>query len=63
MQIIAHVSGQPFTLNLDKYRIMKQRNWRCDIEPLRQELGYVPEYPLDKGVKEIVAWYKKEKWL
>ena len=20
-------------------------------------------YPLDKGVKEIIAWYKKEGWL
>lgn len=25
--------------------------------------GYRPEYPLDKGVKEIIAWYKKEGWL
>jgi nucleoside-diphosphate-sugar epimerase len=42
---------------------MKQRNWQCDISPLVEELGYRPEYPLDKGVKEIIAWYKKEGWL
>lgn len=51
------------TLNLDKYRIMKQRNWRCDITPARQDLGYQPEYPLDRGVSETIAWYKKEGWL
>jgi dihydroflavonol-4-reductase len=51
------------TLNADKYKIMKQRNWQCDISPLVEELGYRPEYPLDKGVKEIIAWYKKEGWL
>lgn len=51
------------TLNMDKYKIMKQRNWRCDIEPARRELGYSPKYMLDKGVKETVAWYKEVKWL
>ena len=31
------------TLNRDKYNIMKQRNWRCDISPLVKELGFRPE--------------------
>ena len=51
------------TLNTDKYRIMKQRNWRCDITPTIEELGYQPQYQLDKGVKETIAWYKEEGWL
>lgn len=55
--------GKSSTLNTDKYKIMKQRNWQCDITPLIRELGYRPEYPLERGVKETVAWYKKEKWL
>lgn len=55
--------GKVSTLNADKYKIMKQRNWQCDITPLVDELGYRPEYPLDRGVKEIIAWYKKEGWL
>ena len=55
--------GKSSTLNRDKYKIMKQRNWQCDIRPLQEELGYVPQYPLDRGVKEIIAWYKKEGWL
>ena len=55
--------GKTSTLNRDKYNIMKQRNWQCDITPLVKELGYQPEYLLDRGVKEIIAWYKKEKWL
>ena len=42
---------------------MKQRNWQCDITPLTDELGYRAEYPLERGVKEIIAWYKKEGWL
>lgn len=59
----ARCLGKVSTLNADKYKIMKQRNWQCDISPLVEELGYCPEYPLERGVKEIIAWYKKEGWL
>lgn len=55
--------GKTTTLNADKYNIMKQRNWRCDISPARRDLGYEPHYSLEQGVSEAVAWYKKEKWL
>ena len=60
---IAKLLRKPSTLNCDKYKIMRQRNWRCDITPLEKELGYRPEYSLERGVKEIIAWYKKEGWL
>lgn len=62
-ELSARCLGKASTLNRDKYKIMKQRNWQCDIAPLADELGYCPEYPLDRGVKEIIAWYKKEGWL
>jgi len=26
-------------------------------------LGFHPEYLLERGVKETMAWYKKEGWL
>lgn len=48
----AKMLGRVSTLNTDKYRIMRQRNWRCDIEPARRELGYTPHYPLVRGVSE-----------
>ena len=51
------------TLNSDKYRIMKQRNWQCDITPAVKELGYSPGYDLERGVKETIAWYKDKGWL
>lgn len=59
----AKLIHQPSTLNMDKYQIMKQRNWQCDIEPLKQELGFEPKYDLEKGVRESIAWYKQEGWL
>ena len=62
-EFIATRSGKSSTLNSDKYKIMKQRNWQCDITPAVKELGYAPEYDLEKGVKETIAWYKNEGWL
>lgn len=62
-QFIATRLGKCSTLNLDKYKIMKQRNWQCDITPTKEELGYEPEYDLERGVRETIAWYKNEGWL
>ncbi|MGL4519070.1 MAG: NAD-dependent epimerase/dehydratase family protein [Phocaeicola sp.] len=60
---IASWAGKTSTLNRDKYKIMKQRNWQCDITPLTNELGYKPNYMLEDGVKESIAWYKKNRWI
>lgn len=46
------LTGRAATVNSDKYHIMRQRNWRCDITPARDELGYRPQYPLGRGVAE-----------
>ncbi|MGL4852524.1 MAG: NAD-dependent epimerase/dehydratase family protein [Phocaeicola sp.] len=59
----AKLLGKVSTLNGDKYKIMKQRNWQCDISPLVNELGYKPRYLLADGVKESIAWYKQNRWL
>lgn len=55
--------GKLTTLNLDKYHILSQRNWQCDIEPARRDLGYEPQVLLDEGVRLSVQWYKQEGWL
>lgn len=57
------LTHQPSTLNGDKYRIMRQRNWQCDLSPIRTDLGFQPQWPLERGVKECMAWYKANKWL
>jgi dihydroflavonol-4-reductase len=62
-EFLSTLTGRASTLNGDKYKIMKQRNWRCDISPIENELGYSPEYDLKKGVKLTIDWYKTHKWL
>ena len=60
---IGHLRGKISALNNDKYHILKQRNWRCDIEPARRELGYNPQYTLEKGVPLTVKWYQDNGWI
>lgn len=60
---IGRVTGRVLALNTDKYHILRQRNWRCDIGPAREELGYKPQVQLAEGVRRSVAWYKEHGWL
>ena len=48
------LTGRAKTLNTDKYKILKQRNWICDTESLRKELGFKPVYNLRKGLEETI---------
>ena len=62
-EYIGRMTGKVTALNNDKYNILKQRNWRCDIQPAIDELGYQPKYDLKQGVKETIKWYKDNGWL
>lgn len=55
--------GKSPTLNKDKYRILRCTNWMCEVEPLQNDLDFVADYDLDKGVKESLAWYRNENWI
>lgn len=58
---IAAGRGKASTLNRDKYRIMKQRNWNCDISDAKRDLNFNPKWSLDDGIRETVAEYKNNK--
>lgn len=60
---IGRLTGKVSALNNDKYNIMRQRNWRCDISPAINELGYRPQYPLECGVAITIKWYRDNGWL
>lgn len=62
-EYIGRMTGKISALNNDKYNIMKQRNWRCDIKPAMSDLGYKPKYQLDEGVRLTIKWYKENNWL
>lgn len=55
--------NKPSTLNSDKYRIMKQRNWNVDTAKARRDFGFEARTPLRQGIGKALEWYKEEKWL
>ena len=57
-ELYGKLTGHPIALNLDKYPILKQRNWQCNIAPLLA-LGYRPQYDLAKGLDESFALAKE----
>ncbi len=59
----AKITGNYPALNLEKVNILESMNWKCDIEPLKKDLGFEPEYDLEKGLEETLAWYKENNWL
>lgn len=62
-EYFGRMTGKVTALNNDKYNIMRQRNWRCDITPAKEELGYEPKVQLEEGVKRSVKWYQENGWL
>ena len=62
-ECFGRLTGRISALNNDKYHILRQRNWKCDIQPARDELGYSPQWPLAVGVPTTIQWYKDNHWL
>ncbi|MBR1803416.1 MAG: NAD(P)-dependent oxidoreductase [Muribaculaceae bacterium] len=51
------------TLNGDKFKILKQRNWLCDTSEAQRDFGFKARYSLQQGLHEAIAWYRQAKWL
>lgn len=57
------IAGKASTINKDKFHILKQRNWSCDITPIKTELSFSPKYNLKEGLEECLKWYKNNNWI
>jgi len=62
-ELFSNITKKPSTLNRDKYKIMKRRNWSCDISTVTHDLGFQAEYDLERGIRECVTWYTNHGWL
>lgn len=60
---IGAASGNPSTLNSDKYNILRQRNWTVDVSKAERDFGFSPKTDLPEGVWKCVKWYKENGWL
>ena len=60
---IGKVTLKASTLNRDKFKILKQRNWMCDTTDARRDFNFQPKYSLREGIREAIAWYREAGWL
>lgn len=57
---IAAAQMKASTLNSDKFKIMRQRNWNCDVSDAVDDWGFNPTHPLAEGLRITVDAYRKE---
>jgi nucleoside-diphosphate-sugar epimerase len=50
-------------LNKEKMSELTAVNWACNINHLKADLAYSPNYNLEQGISETLKWYKKNNWL
>lgn len=63
LEKLMSLGGKMPTLNTDKFNIMKSTNWTCQVDVLQKDFNFRAGYDLDRGVKEVLEWYRKESWL
>jgi 2-alkyl-3-oxoalkanoate reductase len=59
----ARLTGKAWLLNSQKLREFMQTAWICSSARIREELGFLPAYPFDRGIKETLGWYRDNNWL
>ena len=58
-ELTGKIIGKAMTLNTDKYKIFRQRNWVCETGQTFRELGFTPVYDLKKGLEETIRFNKE----
>jgi nucleoside-diphosphate-sugar epimerase len=61
--IVSAITGKVSTLNPEKYKDISCKNWLCDSSDTFKDFGFKPEYNLEQGLTETIAWCKEKKLL
>lgn len=63
LESIYKMKGEVPGFNREKVDEMSAVNWMCDTQPLINDIGFIAEYNLEKGIADAISWYKEAKWL
>ena len=61
--LIGKFSKSQTIINQDKIKELTQKCWTCNINKIRNELGFNPQFNLVEGLKLTIGWYKERRWL
>ena len=61
--LLTKFSPNQTIINPDKIKELTQTCWTCNINKIRTELGFSPQFSLVEGLKLTIGWYKERSWL
>ena len=61
--MLSTITGRVSLLNKNKAALARPPWWLCDASRAREELGWHPLMPLQRGVQETYLWYVNAGWL
>lgn len=62
-ELLSAVTGRDSLVNRNKVALALPRWWLCDASRARRELGWMPEVPLQQGLRQVYTWYVDAGWL
>ena len=62
-ELTARLCRRAAILNRERLREIVQERWVCDPSRAIAEIGFEPQYPIARGVREAVEWYVEVQWL
>ncbi len=57
------LGGGAGQLDRRRARDLTQRAWTCDTEATQRELGWLPQYDIEAGLRATAEWYREQGWL
>ena len=61
--LVSALTGWHSLANGNKTKLARPRWWLCDAGRARDELAWLPEVPLQQGVRETYLWYLDAGWM
>ncbi len=58
--VLSTLTGTPSILSFDKIKEVRQPAWTCSSERAARELGYAPQFPLERGMPDAVDWFRRQ---
>jgi nucleoside-diphosphate-sugar epimerase len=62
-ELATKVDGKPRLFNRQKAKMGAQDAWTCRSTAIREAIGWSHEYPVPRGTREALDWYRREHWL
>lgn len=62
-EAMARLAGEAPEFDRRRARDLSRHAWTCDPGPTEEALGWEAETALAEGMKETVAWYRRQGWL